>query len=275
MCGIFGMIQKSDKSVITSREWDNFKMLGILNIERGDQASGYANNMKIHKKNVSFNKLIERVKQPMSGSIIGHTRYATQGLNTPENAHPFKFGDTIGVHNGIIDNADKYEVDSMKLFDTIEKNQNNIKAFRQISGSIATVYRFNGEYYFLRNDNPLYYVIVDDVLYFSSLELSLLVIGGNVQSLPTNTLYKWNGMKLIKVGKVNFKKRKIKTNWYSYGSGNYFNTYKSTHDSSVYAEDEICQYCNNDYASIYMGDYDVNVCKDCYYELQKDLIIEE
>ena len=103
MCGIVGIIstQSVTKRILTSlkrleyRGYDSAGISAIKNrkIERC-RAAGKLSNL-------------ERalVKQPISGSIgIGHTRWATHGVPSIENAHPHVSGQVAVVHNGIIEN---------------------------------------------------------------------------------------------------------------------------------------------------------------------------
>lgn len=56
-------------------------------------------------------------------TIVAHTRYATTGEVTPDNAHPFEIGRIVGAHNGMVHNHRElavrhgrdFAVDSMHL----------------------------------------------------------------------------------------------------------------------------------------------------------------
>lgn len=63
--------------------------------------------------------------------LIGHTRAATVGAVSKENAHPFSFANVVGVHNGTIrrkkwGTEDKFETDSEALYNEI--NERGIRA---------------------------------------------------------------------------------------------------------------------------------------------------
>lgn len=103
MCGIVGII--SNQSV-TKRILGSLKRLEY----RGYDSAGISaiKNKKIVRCRAA-GKLsnLERalVERPISGSIgIGHTRWATHGVPSIENAHPHVSGQVAVVHNGIIEN---------------------------------------------------------------------------------------------------------------------------------------------------------------------------
>lgn len=75
----------------------------------------------------------------LTDQLIIHTRSATTGAVTKENCHPFKFGKTIGVHNGVVNNHEElnkklhreFQVDSQHLFAHIEEGRdiNEVEAY--------------------------------------------------------------------------------------------------------------------------------------------------
>jgi len=103
MCGIVGYIGKRHALPIIL---DGLKRLEY----RGYDSSGVAiltgSGLVIKRKKGKINDLIEYVgNEIIDGTIgIGHTRWATHGKPSDENAHPHRAGDIIVVHNGIIEN---------------------------------------------------------------------------------------------------------------------------------------------------------------------------
>lgn len=105
MCGIVGYVGNGEAS--------DFLIDGLRRLEyRGYDSAGIAiyenGEIKIEKKKGRLTNLIEELKKhPLSGHIgIGHTRWATHGQPSDNNAHPH--GDChnhfVIVHNGIIEN---------------------------------------------------------------------------------------------------------------------------------------------------------------------------
>ena len=108
MCGIFGYIGKKKSATIIL---DGLKRLEY----RGYDSWGIAVGQEKFAVEKHVGKIGEAVTTlPQSGIGIGHTRWATHGGVTKENAHPqIDCTRTVAlVHNGIIEN---YEVLKKKL----------------------------------------------------------------------------------------------------------------------------------------------------------------
>ena len=105
MCGIVGYV--GDKQVVP------VIIDGLRRLEyRGYDSAGIAvvngNGMDVRRAEGKLRNLEDVIKQkPLEGSYgIGHTRWATHGRPTEENAHPHRdcTGKVVVVHNGIVEN---------------------------------------------------------------------------------------------------------------------------------------------------------------------------
>ena len=169
MCGIIGIVSKSNCI--------NELISGLFKLEyRGYDSSGIAtlNNNKINfrktkGKLINLKKLVK--EKPINGNIgIGHTRWATHGKPSNQNAHPFIKKNCAVVHNGIVENFSEIkktlanqntnyqsstdtEVVAELMNYLIEKNTSPIQAMKEIS------IRIEGNYalvFLLKNSNSLY-----------------------------------------------------------------------------------------------------------------------
>jgi glucosamine--fructose-6-phosphate aminotransferase (isomerizing) len=103
MCGIVGYIGPKDATPIL--------IDGLRRLEyRGYDSAGVAvwNNgsSRVVRCRGKLSGLEDKLKaEPASGPLgIGHTRWATHGRPSDENAHPHRVGGVSVVHNGIIEN---------------------------------------------------------------------------------------------------------------------------------------------------------------------------
>jgi glucosamine--fructose-6-phosphate aminotransferase (isomerizing) len=103
MCGIIGIIGKDSVSErilegLKRLEYRGYDSAGIATLVNGDIERRRAEGKLINLAN----RLDE---SPLAGDVgIGHTRWATHGVPTENNAHPHTDGKVAVVHNGIIEN---------------------------------------------------------------------------------------------------------------------------------------------------------------------------
>ena len=103
MCGIIGIVGKdqvADRLVdgLRRMEYRGYDSAGVCTVEDGHlirrRAEGKLNNL-----------VVELARNPAPGTIgIAHTRWATHGAPTTNNAHPHATDEVALVHNGIIEN---------------------------------------------------------------------------------------------------------------------------------------------------------------------------
>src|SRR5689334_11128670 len=105
MCGIFGYVGPKDPVPIImgglrSLEYRGYDSAGIAIVE--------ADQLQVRRASGKLKNLEDLLtKQPVTGQFgLGHTRWATHGRPTEENAHPHRDckGRIVVAHNGIIEN---------------------------------------------------------------------------------------------------------------------------------------------------------------------------
>ena len=189
MCGIIGYIGKKQPV--------NFLLDGLKKLEyRGYDSSGIAIK---ENENIQIIRSIGRIKdlenktkntKLLNGNIgIAHTRWATHGEPTEENAHPHQVGNVTLVHNGIIENAEelrenlitdgvkfKSKTDTEVACAVINKYYEKdpiaaiTKALKELKGSYAfgIIFKDSNKLYAVRKDYPLIIGIGEDENYIAS-----------------------------------------------------------------------------------------------------------
>ena len=105
MCGIIGIIGDGSRPVapqlveaLKRLEYRGYDSAGVATLEHGALARRRAEGKL---KNLEA----KLAREPLAGTIgIGHTRWATHGRPTENNAHPHATDRLAVVHNGIIEN---------------------------------------------------------------------------------------------------------------------------------------------------------------------------
>lgn len=203
MCGIVGYKGKQQPK--------EFLIEGLKNLEyRGYDSSGIAlkdgDNIQIIRSVGKISSLEEKVNKEKlidCGMGIAHTRWATHGVPSEENAHPHRVGKVTLVHNGIIENAAElkeellsegvkfnsetdtevaaaiinkyYEGDAVKAIN---------KAIKELKGSYAfgIFFEDSDKLYATRKDSPLIIGYGDEEVYIAS-DIAAIISYTNKYSL--------------------------------------------------------------------------------------------
>jgi len=103
MCGIIGILGEGD---VADRLVDGLRRLEYRGYDSAGVATVADGAIQRRRAKGKLNNLARRLaEEPLPGaSGIAHTRWATHGAPTEDNAHPHVIGDVVLVHNGIIEN---------------------------------------------------------------------------------------------------------------------------------------------------------------------------
>ena len=203
MCGIVGYKGKQQPK--------DFLLEGLKNLEyRGYDSSGIAlkdgKEIQIIRSVGKISSLEEKVNSEnlINCSMgIAHTRWATHGIPSEENAHPHRVGKVTLVHNGIIENASELKDELLKenvVFNSetdtevacavINKYYDGdaIKAIstaiKKLKGSYAFCIFFedSDKLYAVRKDSPLIIGYAEDEVYVAS-DIAAIISYTNKYSL--------------------------------------------------------------------------------------------
>jgi len=103
MCGIIGYIGKKDAVSVVL---EGLKRLEYRGYDSAGIAFFSANGIEIRRCTGKIKDLASMLESenPSSYAAIGHTRWATHGRPSDENAHPHRSRSIVLVHNGIVEN---------------------------------------------------------------------------------------------------------------------------------------------------------------------------
>ncbi|MFJ4897081.1 MULTISPECIES: glutamine--fructose-6-phosphate transaminase (isomerizing) [unclassified Streptomyces] len=196
MCGIVGYIGKRDVAPLLLEglqrlEYRGYDSAGI--VITGKPSAGKPATLKMVKAKGRVRELEARVPKRFTGTTgIAHTRWATHGAPSDENAHPHldAGGKVAVVHNGIIDNASELrprleaegvvflsETDTEVLVHLIARSEADTleekvrEALRSVEGTygIAVMHAdFNDRIVVARNGSPVVLGIGEKEMFVAS-----------------------------------------------------------------------------------------------------------
>lgn len=103
MCGIVGIVGREE---VTPRLLEGLKRLEYRGYDSAGLCTIVDGQLERRRAEGKLSNLVETVAaQPLRGTVgIAHTRWATHGAPTVDNAHPHATEEVALVHNGIIEN---------------------------------------------------------------------------------------------------------------------------------------------------------------------------
>jgi glucosamine--fructose-6-phosphate aminotransferase (isomerizing) len=196
MCGIIGIIGGDPAAphlvdALKRLEYRGYDSAGVATLE-----SGKLTRRRAEGKLKNLESRLQR--EPLNGTIgIGHTRWATHGRPTENNAHPHATDKVAVVHNGIIENFAELrreledqgvkfttetdtEVIAHLVTEAIRRGANPVEAVKltlpRLRGAFALAFLFAGEDNLLvgaRKGSPLAVGFGDGAMYVGSDAIAL------------------------------------------------------------------------------------------------------
>ena len=103
MCGIMGYVGHREAAPLLFQGLKRLEYRGYDSAGIASFTNGHIAIRRAVGKLAQLDQLLQA--EPLPGSVgIGHTRWATHGPPSEENAHPHRAGDVVVIHNGIIEN---------------------------------------------------------------------------------------------------------------------------------------------------------------------------
>ncbi len=151
ICGIIGAAGD-----LNAKHEQAMRTLLILDSLRGEDSTGivcvpkFNNGVKVAKQTgdpfqLFDHKTYDKAMLGTQRAIIGHNRYATTGVISRNNAHPFEHETCVGVHNGtlktkyLLADPGNYQVDSDNIYHHIDKHGLH-DALKYMDGAWALVW---------------------------------------------------------------------------------------------------------------------------------------
>jgi hypothetical protein len=134
----------------------------LANERRGCHSYGFSADGIVRKAAKPISRMSRKELKSLARAqtVMAHTRHATHGAVTANNAHPFEIGGIVGAHNGVVSNhwalntefGRRYDVDSQHIFRHLADGipLDTISAYGAISWydleeyPVVNLARFNG-----------------------------------------------------------------------------------------------------------------------------------